>query len=41
MKATHGLVNILVVILTKRKKKKDMKPNLLIYYMYIIYMYII
>lgn len=42
MKATHGLLNILVAILTKKKKrKKDMKPNLVIYYMYIVYMYII
>lgn len=25
----------------KKKRKKDMKPNLVIYYMYIVYMYII
>lgn len=37
MRATHGLSDILVAILTKKKKKKeDMKPNLVIYYMYII-----
>ena len=42
MRATHGLLNILVAVFTKEKKKKeDMKPNLVIYYMYVIYMYII